>query len=595
MTLNDGQQETLFRGIPVSAGVCHGPVVVVGPRARQVPRYVVAESAFEGEIQRFKRALIETREELQRIQRDLCSKTETSDADIFDAHLLVLEDQTIIEEVTRLVSNEGLNVEAAFDQVTEKFALALLAVEDTYLRERAADLRDVADRVLGHLSGSSRPDPLHGISQPSIVIGHDLSPSMTALFDREKVLGFATDVGSPTSHTAILARSLNLPAVVALHDVSHRLKTGQQVLLDGYDGVVILDPSEQALFEYGKVVRQHEDFDHELESLRDLSPETLDGVPVHLMANIDQPKEVHDVKQFGGEGVGLFRTEYLFLNRSELPDENSQFGAYVEAVTQLGALPLYVRTLDLGADKVAYAVPLSKEMNPAMGLRAIRFCLSHPEIFKQQLRAILRASAFGCIRLLYPMISNIEELRSANGLLDTCREELRSEGVAYDEELQVGIMVETPAAAMIADHLAREVDFISIGTNDLIQYGAAVDRMNERITDLYDPTHPGILRLIKEVVDAGQNHKISVSVCGEMAGDPVLVPLLVGLGVRNLSVSAPIIPVVKYVIRRLESRAARELAEAALSAESGAEVMGGCRRLIREIAPELDAGSVAGK
>ena len=583
------EQETVFRGIPVSSGVCHGPVIVVGPKTFQVPEYEISETGISAEIQRFKLALIKTREELQKIQRELFDKVQTNEAGIFDAHLLVLEDQTIIDEVTRLVSDDRMNVEAAFDRITRKFTSALSAVEDNYLRERAADMKDVADRVMGNLLGGRNFDPLSEIKEPSIIIGHDLSPSMTAVFDRDMVLGFATDIGSPTSHTAILARSLNLPSVVALRDVSSWLTSGQQVLLDGYDGLVILNPSEQTLFQYGEVVRQHADFDSELETIRDSPSETLDNSPVHLLTNIDHPNEVGDVTRFGAEGVGLFRTEYLFLNCSELPDEEQQFDAYRSAAIQLKGGPLLIRTLDLGADKVANAVPDLQEANPALGLRAIRFCLQHPVIFKKQLRAILRASAFGAVQLLYPMISNLDELLAANKMLEECRDDLRRERVSFDESMPVGIMIETPAAAMIADILAREIDFFSIGTNDLIQYGSAVDRLNEKIANLYQPTHPGILRLIKQVVCAADEADVSVGVCGEMAGDPFLVPLLVGLGVRHLSVSAPLAPPVKYIVRKLEVPQAEALANKALASKTSAEVMTACKRLIASVAPDLDA------
>ncbi len=562
-------------------------MVVVGPKAIQVPTYAVEEDAVEAEIQRFKTALLKTREELNAITADLCRRVENDEAGIFEAHLLILEDQTIIDEVTQLVGEKRINVEAAFDQVTQKFAAALDAVDDSYLRERAVDMRDVASRVTANLMGGNAGDPLSDLREPSIIIGHDLSPSMTATFDRDKVLGFATDVGSPTSHTAILARSLNLPAVVGLRDASLRLRSGQTALLDGYDGVVITNPSETTLYAYGEVVRQHEDFDNRLQNLRELPAETVDHVRIHLMGNIDHPDEVDDVSQFGGEGIGLFRTEYLFLNRKTLPNETQQFEAYRDAASRLQSGRLLVRTLDLGADKVADSLPEFQEANPALGLRAIRFCLQNPGVFKSQLRAILRASAFGQVSLLYPMISSLDELIAANRLLDECRAELRSEGQAFDPEMPVGAMIETPAAAMMADILAKEISFFSIGTNDLIQYGAAVDRMNERIAHLYEPTHPGILRLIKNVVESSDRCGVDVGVCGEMAGDPLMVPLLIGLGLRHLSAPAPLIPQVKYLIRQLTMPVALELAERALSARSGQNVIAACREVVKQTAPAL--------
>ncbi|MCS1407725.1 MAG: Phosphoenolpyruvate-protein phosphotransferase [Verrucomicrobia subdivision 3 bacterium] len=588
MARGESQDEVVFKGIAVSSGVCHGPVVVVGPKRLKIPNYHVSESEVTQEIQRFKQALVETREELQKIQRELSEKVDTKDALIFDAHLLVLEDQTIIDEVTRQVANEKVNVEAAFDRTTQKFATALDAVDDNYLRERAADMRDVAYRVIENLLGDRAGDPLNDLKEPSIIIGHDLSPSTTALFNREMVLGFGTDVGSPTSHTAILARSLQLPAVVGLRDISRRLSIGENLLLDGYDGVVILNPTVQSLYEYGELAKQHEDFENELVSIRDLPGETVDRQRIHLMANIDHPDEVEDVSKFGAEGVGLFRTEYLFLNRSALPNEGQQFEAYRNAATELGERTLLVRTLDLGADKMADVLPDLEESNPALGVRAIRFCLQHEEIFKTQLRAILRASAHGRLKLLFPMISNVEELRTARQILEVCRDELRREQVPFDERLPVGIMIETPAAAMIADVLATEVDFFSIGTNDLIQYGAAVDRLNERVAHLYEPTHPGILRLIKHIVRSVKGTNVSVGVCGEMAGDPLMVPLLIGLGIHHLSASAPLTPMVKHLVRKLELAQVVELADWALSSESGAEVVAACQSLVQRVAPELN-------
>lgn len=582
------RQEKVFKGIGVSSGVCRGPIVVVGPRKLKIPNYRVGESEVEREIQRFKQALVETREDLKKIQHQLRQRIETNEARIFDAHLLVLEDQTILDQVVQLIGEKKMNVEAAFDQVTQKFAAALDAIEDDYLGERAGDMRDVAYRVISNLLGR-RADPLGDLREPSIVIGHDLSPSIAALFNRKMVLGFATDVGSPTSHTAILARSLQLPAVVGLRNAARQLHSGQDALLDGYSGVVILRPSEQSLFEYGQAARQRKDFENELASIRDLPGETLDREKIQLTANIDHPDEVGDVGKFGAEGVGLFRTEYLFINRADPPDEEQQFEAYRKVAAALADSPLLVRTLDLGADKMADLFPDFEETNPALGVRAIRFSLQHEKMFKMQIRAILRASAHGQLHLLYPMISSVDELRAANRLLDVCRSELRREGFPFDEKIPVGIMIETPAAVMIADVLAGEVDFFSIGTNDLIQYGAAVDRMNERVAHLYQPTHPGILRLIKRAVDAAREVNLPVSVCGEMAGYPLLIPLLIGLGIRHLSASAPLIPLVKHIVRKIELPDAAALADEALSLKSGDEVKAACRRLARRIAPELES------
>lgn len=581
------EKEVRFKGIAVSPGVCHGPVLLLDPKSFHIPRYRISTTGVKDEMHRFKKALVKTREELQSIARELCDKVDARDADIFDAHLLLLEDQAIIDEVARLVSETHLNVESAFDEVACKFADAFHAIEDSYLRERAVDMKDVAERVIGNLLGMRSEDPFRDLSEASVIVGHNLSPSTTASLDRERVLGFATDVGSPTSHTAILARSLNLPAVVGLRNVSAKINAGEQVLIDGYEGLIIVNPSESTLFQYGQILRQHEDFDHKLESIRMLPAETIDKVFVKLMNNIDHPSEVKDVYEYGGEGVGLFRTEYLFLNRSELPNEEQQFDDYRLAARDLGEHPLLLRTLDLGADKVSGAIAQIDEVNPALGLRAIRYCLQNPTIFKQQLRAILRASAFGSLRLMYPMVTHVEEIYEANHLLDECRNELRKKGIAFDESLQVGVMIETPTAALIADTLALAADFISIGTNDLIQYASAADRLNERVAPLYQPTHPGIVRLIEQIVRGAQDAKKPVSVCGEMGGDPLMVPLLLGLGIRQLSVSAPRTPHVKHLIRKLNMRQAETLAQEALCSKSSNEVSFACRKLIKQIAPEL--------
>lgn len=581
------EQETQFEGIAVSHGVCHGPVLLLGTKSFRIPHYKVSASEIDAEMKRFKQALVKTREELQLIARELCDKVEAQEADIFDAHLLVLEDQMIIDEVSRLVSDSQINVEAAFDKIARKIATALHDVDDTYLRERAVDMKDVSERVIGNLLGKRNHDPLRDLPEASIVVGHNLSPSTTASLDRKKVLGLATDVGSPTSHTAILARSLNLPAVVGLRDVSSKITAGQQVLLDGYEGVLIANPSPSTLFQYDKILRQHEDFDHKLKSLRELPAETSDKVLVRLLNNIDHPSEVSDVRHYGGEGVGLFRTEYLFLNRSQLPNENQQFEDYRLAVCELGGRPLLLRTFDLGADKVSGSLASFHEANPALGLRAIRYCLQHRQMFKQQLRAILRASASGSIRLMYPMVTHVEEIHEANRLLDECRDELQKENIAFDDALPVGIMIETPAAALIADTLASAVDFFSIGTNDLIQYASAADRLNERVAGLYQPTHPGIVRLIRQIVQAAKEAKKPVGVCGEMGGDPLMVPLLLGLGIRQLSVSAPRTPHVKHLIRKLNMRQAETLAQESLQSKSSNEIAFACRKLVQQIAPEL--------
>jgi phosphotransferase system enzyme I (PtsI) len=440
------------------------------------------------------------------------------------------------------------------------------------------------------LLGVDEESDLRRLKEPCIIISHDLTPSNTAQLDKRKVLGFATDVGSRTSHTAIMARSLRIPAIVGLKDASEELQSGQYALLDGLNGVIIINPTDQTLYEYGQIILKQATLQ---QTLRDILTEpavTLDGHHVLLSANIEQAADAEQVKANGAEGVGLFRTEYLFLNRDRLPGEEQQYQAYREAVIALKPLPVVIRTLDLGGDKFLAHMQMPTELNPFLGWRAIRISLQERDIFRAQLRAILRASAEGNLKMMYPMISGLEELNQANALVEEYKSELRREGIAFDENLEIGAMIETPSAAVVADSLAKRVRFFSIGTNDLIQYSLAVDRMNEKIAHLYEPTHPAIVRLIKMIVDAAHHHDVRVSVCGEMAGDPALVPLLLGLGVDELSAAPPLVPQIKFIIRRLKLSEAKELAAFALTCESAADILARCQELARQVALSLFDG-----
>lgn len=579
--------EKILRGIPVSGGVSRARIVVVGESKSEIPDYQLEEHEVAAHVQRFEQSLIQTRHDLLDVQRKVSEAMHAADAQIFDAHLLMLEDPVLLDEIMRYIRSERLNAEAAVHRSTQKYLGALEALDDPYLRERAADLKDVASRLMNHLAGREAPDAVPQLREPSIIISHDLTPSTTAQLDKKLVLGFGTDIGSQTSHTAILARSLQIPAVVGLHDASRVLKTGDSVLLDGYNGHIILNPTDQTLFEYGQLVRKHITLEEKLRSIADEPAVTMDGRRVVLSANIEQSADCDQVRQFGAEGVGLFRTEFLFINRTETPTEDEQAAVYRQVASALKPAPVIIRTLDLGGDKFCTNVPLPQEMNPFLGWRAIRYCLQEKDVFRAQLRAILRASIEGNVKILYPMISGVEELDQANGLLEECREQLRAERVGFDEKMEIGAMIEIPSAALCADALARRVNFFSFGTNDLIQYTLAVDRLNERIAHLYQPTHPAILRLMRSTVEAAERHRIWVGVCGEMAGDPNLVPLLLGLGVHELSVTPSLIPQVKFLIRRLKSEEARALADFALNCESSAEILARCRALAAQIAPGL--------
>lgn len=580
--------ELTLRGIPVSGGVCRGKVVVLGGEQEPLSHREIDSGEVAAEISRLETALVQTRNQIVEIQRRVSEAMGAKDAGIFEAHLLVLEDPTLIDEVIRAISENHLGAEYAFQQVSARYAETLGAIDDEYLRERVADMRDVTARVLANLLGrAEHPCDLRHLQSPCIVISHDLSPSTTAQLERRMVLGFATDIGSKTSHTAIMARSLQIPAVVGLRDASRLLQSGQDVLLDGFHGLLVLNPTDQTLYEYGQLVQRQSDLEVKLRVIRDEPAVTLDGLRLILSANMERASDIEAVQASGAEGVGLFRTEFLFLNRGTLPDEDEQYDVYHRVAEALNPQPVVIRTLDLGGDKFVSQLNVPKQINPFLGWRAIRFCLQEKVIFKAQLRAILRASTTGNIKLMYPMISGLEEIRQANAILDECRDELRREGIPFDPELEVGAMIEVPSAVLIADALGHHTRFFSIGTNDLIQYCLAVDRLNERITHLYEPTHPAILRLIKITVDAAHRNNLWVGVCGEMAGDPSLVPLLVGLGVDELSAAVSVVPRIKFLIRRLKMHEARELAEYALNCDSAVEIQARCDLLAQRVAPSL--------
>ncbi len=583
--------ERVYKGIAVSAGVCHGKVLVLHPAAVEVPQYEVAEADLPAQVQRLQQALLETRQQIMEVQRQVSQALNAKDASIFDAHLLVLEDPTLIDSVTQLIYQKKINVEAAFHQFAEKYQATLRAINDAYLQERAADMRDVTSRILDNLLGRRprhEPPPLQ---EPCILIAEDLPPSDVALLNRKNTLGFGTDVGSKTSHSAIMARSLQLPAVVGLQAASQKIQSGAHALLDGYRGLVIVNPSEQTLFEYGQLSKRRVSLEDKLHELQFLPAVTLDGKKIVLSANIEQIGDLEAVKFHGADGVGLFRTEYLFINRESLPTEEEQFQVYRQLAAALKPHPVIIRTLDLGGDKFPSHLKLPVEMNPFLGWRAIRFCLEERDIFRAQLRAILRASTEENVKLMYPMISGLGELEQANALLEEYKAELRRENIPFDPKIHAGAMIEIPSAALAADALARRCQFFSLGTNDLIQYSLAVDRLNEKIAHLYQPTHPAVLRLIKWTADAAHRAGIWCGLCGEMSSDPALTPLLLGLGVDELSTAPSLVPQVKALIRQLKMEDARALADFSLNCESGQEILARSQALAKLAAPGLFANS----
>lgn len=578
----------MLRGLPASEGVCRGRLFVLAPpRPLQIECRPITEADFPAEIQRLEDALIATRQQLLDVQQRVSAGVGVKDARIFDAQLLVLDDPFLHDEVLNHMRRDRVCIEYAFHDFCQRYFTTLSSVEDKYLSERAVDLRDVAERVLHNLLGQEMPADLSHLREPCIIVAYDLSPSRTATLDRRFVLGFATEQGSMTSHTAILARSLRIPAVTGLEGAVQQLRTGQFALLDGFEGQLIVEPTDQTLFAYGQIERRQLAMRGRLEQLRHEPAITLDAEHITLSANIEGLEEVADVQAQGAEGVGLFRTEYLFLNRAAPPSEEEQFAAYREVAERLAPAPVIIRTLDLGGDKLPEMAGDLDERNPFLGWRAIRICLQHPDLFKAQLRAILRASPRGNVKLMYPMISGLEELLQANALLDECRRELRAAGQPFNPDMEVGVMIEIPSAAMVAESLAAHVHFFSIGTNDLVQYTLAVDRLNPRIAQLYEPTHPAVIRLIKRAVDAAHARGRWVGVCGEMAGEPLFAPLLLGLGADELSAAPGRVPPVKFVIRRLKRAEAAELADFALNCEKSRDILNRCRDLAHRVAPSL--------
>jgi len=575
----DTKQEIRFEGAGVSPGIAHGKVHVVRDDLDDVARYRISSSQVTDEIGRFEAALIQTRMQILEMQQRIAESIGAKDAAIFDAHLLVVEDRTLIDEVLRKLETDLCNVEWVFQEVATRYAETLNKIDDPYLRERALDIQDVTKRVIRNLQGKA-PKAFLALSESHILIAHNLTPSDTASINRERVLGIATDLGSRTSHTAIMARSLNIPAIVGLHDVTAKLETGQYVLVDGTNGLLIVHPKAETLTHYAEIESRRAQVATQLKALRETSSTTRDGRHIVLSANIELPEDVDAVTANGAEGIGLYRTEFLYLNRNTLPTEEEQYETYRKVAECVRPNPLIIRTFDLGGDKLAPGtVDISDELNPFLGWRAIRFCLENIEIFKTQVRAILRASVVGNVKIMFPMISGLDELRGANAVVAECREELHRSKMEIDAKIEVGAMIEVPSAAISASVLACEVDFFSVGTNDLIQYTLAVDRVNEKIAHLYEPTHPAVLRLLKWIADAAHTNNIWVGVCGEMAGDIALVPLLLGLGMDELSASAMLVPRVKRAVQSVAISECRELVEETLKLNTASEILASCVEL----------------
>jgi phosphotransferase system enzyme I (PtsI) len=581
-----------LRGIPVSAGVALGPALVLDAEGVRVPQRRVRPDQVDGEVARLHAALAAAAFDATQTQKDITARLGAKYGAIFGAHALLFEDPDFLAGLDVLVRGERFAAEYAVSRAVKDYVRAFESLgENTFLAWRSADLYDIEKRILKHLVGDRR-EPLQDLQEPVIVLARDLTPSETATLDRNKVLAFATEHGGRASHTAIMANAMELPAVVGLGHFLGDVASGDTIVVDGAEGVVILspDPATEAHYRKARDARLSKSGYWVVE--RNLPSVTADGTPIHLLGNIEFPDEATACTARGAGGVGLYRTEFLYVGRTTDPTEEEHLRAYLRVIREMGeGRPVVIRTLDLGADKfVAAHAPQEPEKNPSLGVRSIRLCLRDTPLFRKQLRAILRASAFGDVRIMFPMISTLPELRKCIFLLNEVKEDLREAGEPFDQEIQVGTMIEVPSAAIMAPEFAREVDFFSIGTNDLIQYTLAADRTNELVADLYQPADPAVLRLIQAVVDAARRHGTGVNVCGEMSGDPLFVPLLVGLGLRQLSLAPNNLPAVKAVIRRLTVADAERIAAEALTLESARDVVNLLLRERKRIHPEAAGG-----
>lgn len=550
-------------GIAASDGYAYAKAYPLVQPDLTIPKETVENA--DDEIKRFEEAIDKSKAELEVIRKNAVESLGEEEAQVFDAHIMVLSDPDLIGQTTSQIEEDKVNASAAFEKVTGTFISMFEAMEDNpYMQERAADIKDVRKRVIAHLLGVTLPNP-STIDEEVIIIAEDLTPSDTAQLNKKYVKAFVTDIGGRTSHSAIMARSLEIPAIVGTGSITSEVSEGQYLAVDGILGEVIVDPSDEEIAENEKKAVEYDSLKSEWEKLKDELSVTKDGKQVELAANIGTPRDLDGVISNGAEGVGLYRTEFLYMDSKELPTEDEQFEAYKEVLEGLEGKPVVVRTMDIGGDKELPYLELPEEMNPFLGYRAIRISLDKKDMFKTQLRALLRASVHGKLRIMFPMIATLQEFREAKAFLLEVKEELLSEGVEVSEDIQIGIMVEIPAAAMLADQFAKEVDFFSIGTNDLIQYSMAADRMNERVSYLYQPYNPSILRLIKNVIDASHAEGKWTGMCGEMAGDQTAVPLLLGLGLDEFSMSASSVLKTRSLVRRLNLTDMQALAEKAIN------------------------------
>ena len=575
-----------LKGIPVSSGIIIGKARLVDRSKVEVPLRKIDDSTVPYEIERFKNAVEKAKKQLSELKNRLPDRLKEH-AFILDSHMMILNDSMLYDATVNRIKKDKINAEWALKESFEEIKNLFSQVEDSYISERINDVENVVQRILRNLAGYGHDD-LSDIDEKSIIVARELSPADTAGLNPKKIMGFVTDGGGGTSHTAILARALELPAVMGLCSVTNQVKDGSVLVVDGDTGKVIINPEDDDILYYMKRKSQREKLRASVLKEAHLPAITLDGHRISVMANTEFLEEVYIVKDQGAEGIGLYRTEFLYLSHSGSPTEEELFEDYKKVAQEMSPDPVIIRTLDIGGDKFKEKFSSSTETNPALGLRAIRFCLKNPAIFKSQLRAILRASAYGNIQIMLPMISGLNEILAAKTLIEEIKKELKEKGIPFDSDIKVGIIIEVPSAVIIADVLASHVDFFSIGTNDLIQYTLAIDRINKSVAYLYDPFHPSIIKMIKYVIDVGREMNIPVSLCGEMAGDPLCVPMLIGLGLRQLSMNSRIIPFVKKLIRSLSIQELKGDIENIMKFSTPEEIRSYMLKRLQELFPDMD-------
>jgi phosphotransferase system enzyme I (PtsI) len=573
------------KGINASPGVAIGPALVLDTEEYRIPHRTIEPSQLASQVENLDAALQASRQEVSELRVAAARKLGDDTAVIFSFHEQFISDPKLRDSIVALIEKRQYTAAYAFGQVMNQRQRMFRNVADPYLKERVRDLFDIEKRVLRHILGRARED-MTRLSEPVIIVAHDITPSQAVSFDRRHILGFAINVGGQTSHMAIIARMLGIPAVVALNDITSDVAGGESVVLDGSNGIVITNPDQQTVARYEAQRQEYERFSTQLRALRDEPAITRDGVPIQMLANIEVPEEAPAAMEAGAEGIGLYRTELLFLSSPRTPTEEQQYEAFREVIQAADGKPVIIRTIDLGADKLSPSMGPQHDHNPVLGLRSLRYCLLHLDMFKTHLRAILRASTEGDLRIMFPMISSVMELRQAKATLADVMEDLDEEGIEYQRDLPIGMMVETPAAAMLSTAFAREADFLSIGTNDLTQYTLAVDRANERVAHLYSSHSPAVLKLIHQVVRAASRRDVHVSLCGEMAGAPIYTQLLLGLGLQRLSMAPGDIPAIKRVVRATTMERCQTIARKVMQFDSDRQVLNFLRDEHRGLDPE---------